>query len=377
MKNRNSLLRVTLTCLALAMSVQEGSAQTWTAAGPVPREFHSAVLNTTTNRMIVFGGVPSPTNTSGQQNLNDVWRLNGSNLTWTAVRPKGTPPAPRLAHSAVYDQDSNRMIVFGGGLGRSSPCENDVWALTDADGNGGEWIRLNPTGSAPAPRMQHASAYDPITNTMIVYGGQNCFSTIFGDVWVLSHANGKGGTPAWTQLAPAGAGPGTREISGGVTYDPTSNTLIVFGGSLSEDGIGSLQNDVWLLSNANGTGGTPTWTQLSPTGILPAARAGNSTTYDPTTNSITISGGFTVVSGGQNQPLGDTWVLSNANGLGGTPAWTQITPSIYFPEARYFHTGVYNPTTNNLTVFGGDIVDTPTITLFTNDVWVLSKANGQ
>lgn len=269
------------------------------------------------------------------------------------------------------------MIVFGGGLGRSSPCENDVWILTDADGNGGEWIRLNSTGSAPAPRMQHGSAYDPNTNTMIVYGGQNCFSTIFGDVWVLSHANGKGGTPAWKQLAPEGAGPGTREISGGVTYDPTSNTLIVFGGSLAEDGVGAPQNDVWLLSNANGTGGTPTWTQLSPTGTLPAARAGNSTTYDPTTNSITISGGFTVVSGGQNQPLGDTWVLSNANGLGGTPAWAQITPSLYFPEARYFHTGVYNPTTNKLTVFGGDIVDTPTITLFTNDVWVLSQANGQ
>jgi hypothetical protein len=367
MKNKKSMLGGALVCLALGMFVPAAVAQTWTAAGPVPREFHSAVLDTATNRMIVFGGFPSPSSTSGQQNLNDVWRLN-SNLTWTSVNPKGTPPAPRLGHSAVYDPRNNRMIVFGGGLGRSSPCENDVWVLTDANGAGGKWIQLSPSGSAPAPRMQHGSVYDSGTNTMIVYGGQNCFSTLFGDVWVLSHANGLGGTPTWTQLSPAGIGPGAREITGGVAYDSTNNILIVSGSASN----GSNENDVWVLSNANGTGGTPTWTELFPSGTLPPERAGNSTTYDPTTNTITIFGGYTT----SGQLLGDTWVLSNANGLGGAPAWNQLTPSFYFPAARYYHTGVFNPVTNNLTIFGGGVVNSST-PLFTNDVWVLSQANGQ
>lgn len=347
------------------------TAQTWTSAGPVPRIYHSAVLDASSNRMVVFGGLPS--NTSGQQNLNDVWRLNASSLAWTAVHPKGTPPAPRVGHTAVYDPGSNRMVVFGGGLGRSSPCENDVWIMTNANGTGGaaEWIQLNPNGGAPAPRMQHGSVYDPNTNTMIVYGGQNCFSTIFGDVWVLSHANGLGGTPTWTELAPTGTGPGTREIAQSIAYDAANNILIIFGAGSNGGGVGG-SNDVWVLSHANGTGGTPTWTQLSPKGTRPTARQSNSATYDSTTNSLTIFGGSDL----KSNLLGDGWVLSDANGLGGTPAWTQLNPSLYFPEARNTHTGVYNPSTNKLTVFGGIIVDTPTITLFTNDAWVLDHANG-
>jgi hypothetical protein len=143
----------------------------------------------------------------------------------------------------------------------------------------------------------------------------------------------------------------------------------VFGGNSA----GEVYNDVWLLSNANGTGGTPTWTQLLPSGTLPVARANNSTTYDPTTNSITIFGGEQI----SQQPLGDTWALSNANGLAGTPAWTQLSPSLYFPAARDFHTGVYDPSTNNLTIFGGGIITSEAPATFLNDVWILSQANGQ
>ncbi|SRR5579883_1513285 len=207
---------------------------TWASAGPIGRAFPSAVLDTTTNRMIVFGGdVAGGFNTTLPfQDLNDVWRLSSGAgvLLWTRVLPSGTPPAPRVARTAVYDAGSNRMIVFGGGLGNSSPCANDVWVLTNANGNGGTpaWIQLSPTGPAPAPRLQHVAGYDPTTNIMIVYGGNNCFSTDFGDVWTLSNANGLGGTPAWTQLSPTGVGPSPRGGARGV-YDATNNRLMVFG----------------------------------------------------------------------------------------------------------------------------------------------------
>src|SRR5262249_5332902 len=150
--------------------------------------------------------------------------------TWTALNPTGTPPSPRIQHSAVYDAANNRMIVFGGGLGSTSPCANDVWVLTDANGKSGvpAWVQLSPSGSSPAPRGHHGAVYDPNTNSMIVYGGHNCFSTDFSDVWVLSNANGLGGTPVWTQLSPTGGGPGTRQIADNITYDSTNNRLIVF-----------------------------------------------------------------------------------------------------------------------------------------------------
>ena len=340
-------------------------AQTWQPVGPSPRLSHSAVLDTTSNSAIVFGGGQIPEN-GGRINLNDVWRLN-ANLTWTALHPTGTAPQARLGHTAVYDSVNNRMTVFGGGEGSTSPCANDVWVLTNANGKGvvPAWTQLSPSGSAPAPRAQHGAAFDPASNTMIVYGGQNCFSTIFGDVWVLSNANGLGGTPTWTQLSPVGGGPGAREVQGGVAYDSANNRFIVFGGSTAN-------NDVWVLSSANGQGGTPTWTQLSPAGTLPPARAENSTVYDPKSNRLTIYGGADAA----NNILQDTWVLTNANGLGGTPTWTQSVSLPLLPAGRFAHTAVYNSKTNKMTIYGG-LASISGPSVIANDVWVLSHANGQ
>jgi hypothetical protein len=365
---RYKLYFMDLLILMPVMLIGSVTAQTWTAVGPVPRWAHSAVLDTTTNAMVVFGGQIPGTNDTGHVNLNDVWRLNHG-LTWTELKPTGTPPAGRVEHSAVYDELNNRMIVFGGAEGNAAPCANDVWVLTTATGLGGTpaWLQLSTTGGPPAPRAQHGAVYDPNTNSMIVYGGQDCFSTTFGDVWVLSDANGLGGGPTWTQLFPAGSGPGAREISGGVAYDPTSNRLIVFGGQSS---TGVLENDVWVLSNANGQGGTPTWTQLFPSGSLPAARTDHATVYDSIHNRLIIVGG-----GGNISLLNDVWVLTNANGLGGTPVWRQLGPFSLFAEARAWHSSVYNPTTNKITIFGGATVAGALAA--TNDAWVLSHANGK
>jgi hypothetical protein len=317
--------------------------------------------------MIIFAGYAGSPNTNSTQNLNDVWRLNLTNSAWTQVKPKGTAPAGLVGPSAVYDPVSNRMIVFGGGLGRSSPCTNDVWALTNANGSGGTpaWIHLNPSGTAPGSRMQHGAVYDPTTNSMIVFGGQNCFVASYSDVWVLSNANGVSGTPTWTQLFPSGTGPGIREIWHSIAYDPNSNTLMFFGASITGP-----SNDFWILSNANGQGGTPVWTELTPSGPLPPVRGNNSMTYDPATNVATIFGGTDV----NANLLGDTWALSNANGTGGTPVWTQLaTGSTYFPEARAGATAVYSSSANKMTIFGGEVTSPG---LFTNDVFVLSHANG-
>src|SRR5438445_13829986 len=102
-------------------------------------------------------------------------------------------------------------------------------------------------------RAERRTAYDPKTNRMILFGGNpnvgNCFG-VANDLWVLTNGNGQGGTRAWIQLTPPTAGP-TRQ-SPSVVYDPSSNTLISFGGLT--DACGSPTNDVWLLRGANGFG---------------------------------------------------------------------------------------------------------------------------
>lgn len=375
----NALLATVLS-LAVVALVPTAQAQKWVQEQPLTpeaRTLHSAVLDPTTDVMIIFAG--RGLFDSGNLDRNDVWILTRAtgpedpdNLsTWAQLQPAGTPPAPRLEHSALYDQTSNRMIIFGGGLGNTSPCANDVWVLDNANGSGGTptWTSLSPSGSAPSPRAQHGAIYDSASNRMTIFAGQNCFSTLFNDTWVLTNANGLGGTPTWTQLATAGMPPSPREISG-AGYDAGTNRMIVFGGAST----GGLLSDVWVLTNANGLGGTSTWIQLSPSGTGPAARSRHSTVYDPATNTLIIFGG----GGAGSTEFGDTWALSNANGVGGTPTWTQVLPSGTLPLPREGHSAVYDPVNNRLVLFGGGISDVVTGGLTAvNDVFVLTRASGK
>ncbi len=356
-----------ISLLILLPVVQAQTVQpTWTqllpAGSPVEREAHSAVYDEAHNRMIIFGG------RSLTGSLNDAWILSnadglGGSPSWIPLTP-GVGPSPRAFHSAVYDSANNRMIVFGG-----EPSSNDVWVLSNANGLGGTpaaWTQLSPTGAIPNRRLGHSAVYDAANNKMIIFGGEmslGVFSAILDDIWVLSNANGLGGTPTWTQVSPvspAGA-PMGREMHSAV-YDAAHNRMVVFGGFASNY---MLAQDVWVLSNANGLGGAPAWTQLSPTGAIPSlSRDLHSAVYDTSTNKMTVFGGIA-----NFMFVNDVWVLSNANGLGGTPAWTQlqITPTSG-PSVREGHSAVYHSATSSMTVFGGRLVQG-----WAKDVWVLSS----
>jgi hypothetical protein len=358
--------------------VSQAAAQTWTELFPIggppnERNFHSAVYDPATNRMIMFGGAPY--HEAGAPTLyNDVWVLSNadgaeaSTPTWTQLNPTGGGPNPRGFHSAVYDPATNRMIVFGGdpSIGYCFYRTNDVWVLENANGLGGtpNWLQLNTTGGPPSPRGLHSAVYDPATNRMIMFGGNNACEPANNDVWVLENANGHGGTPNWIQLTPSGAVPiPVPGASSGhaAVYDQANNRMIVF------EGFWCCTNDVYVLENANGIGGTPNWIQLSPSGTPPEERAHQTTVYDSGTNRMILFGGLVGGVGFAN----DLWVLSNANGLGGIPEWIQLSPAGGPPVVRDGHIAIYNPAANRMTVFGGR-----TSGFGLNDVWVLTYANG-
>ena len=339
-------------------------AQVWTQYGPAARFSHTAVFDPTTGKMIVFAGQNSATNT----NLNDLWLETTStqkNLTSSRLLPSGTLPSGRFGHVATYDPNSNRMTIFGGGTGLPAPCLNDVWILANANGEGGTptWISATPRGASPAARMRHTGVYDPTTNSMIVFGGNNCSTGYFNDVWVMSNANGESGRHLWTQLQPSGTPPAARESASAI-YDSVNNIMVVYGG----DAGGANFGDVWLLLNANGSSGTPTWEQVTPSGTTPLSRSGHTATYDSANNRMTIFGGFH-----NTVALSDSWVLTFANGIGGTPAWTQITTTGTAP-ALGFHTAVYDPSSNDMYVFAGS---SSAAKLAGDDhAFTLSSANG-
>ena len=363
-----------LFCSALLFSGQAfGQSQTWTQLSPSgglpPARISPTAVMDNLNNMIVFGGFAN--GVGAPPLFNDVWVLSdadggGSASSWTQLMPQGAAPQKRAVHSSVYDPVTNSMIVFGGNLsvGNCFIETNDLWMLANANGTGGTptWAQISPAGAPPSIRDGHSAVYDAANSRMIVFGGRVECSSANAEVWVLVNANGVGGTPTWTQLTPAaGPGPAARGFHSAV-YDPGSNRMIVFGGGTDT----AFVNDVWVLSNANGLGGAPTWTQLTPAGTLPFDRASHSATYDPVANTMTIFAGST------NAPVGvenDTWMLTNANGLGGAPTWTQLQPSGGPPSRRDNHSAVFNASTKRMVVFGGGDAVAP---IGLNDTWVLN-----
>jgi len=83
-------------------------------------------------------------------------------------------------------------------------------------------------------------------NRMIILGGGPLSGGSFNDVWVLTNANGLG-TPAWTKLRPTSVLPGTRYFTSAV-YDAINNQMMVFAGTNDE----AAYFVTWVLSDANG-----------------------------------------------------------------------------------------------------------------------------
>ena len=344
------------------------SAQSWvqlTPTGQAPIiSPKNAVYDAGGNHMIVFGGgfIPRNNLTTVLSNANGL----GGTPAWIQLSPSGQLPPVRSHHTVVYDSANNILMTYGGftGSGDGQPFVNDVWTLANANGQGGPgWSQLAPTGGPPTQRAEHTAVYDPTSNRMIVFGGctgngsSDC-NTDLNDTWVLTYANGLGGIPQWIHLQPQGTLPSARNLHTAV-YDSASNRMIVFGG-LTGNGGGTVLSDVWVLTNANGLGATSQWIQLAPTGSIPA-RYSHTATYDAVSGSMTVFSG--VINGSDTN---DVWVLTNANGTGGAPAWNQLSPAGGPPLPRDSADAVYDPTTNRMTVFGGPL----------SDVWFLTNANG-
>jgi PKD repeat protein len=234
-----------------------GGSPVWsqiTVTNPQDRVNHSALYNSANDLMIVFGGQHGSYGTDE----NDIRLLSNavgitSPSTWTALSPTGGPPGVRSGHTAIYDQASNRMTVFGGvelisALPYNHYEYNDLWVLSDANGLGTPtWTQLTPSGDLPFPRQAHSAVYDSANNRMLVYGGSN-FSettqshTYLGDLWELTGSNGLDGTPAWSQPSSSGASPGPRAYHT-AAMDVANQRMIVFGG---QDEI-TTTNRIWVL----------------------------------------------------------------------------------------------------------------------------------
>ncbi|HKQ58675.1 MAG TPA: kelch repeat-containing protein [Candidatus Eisenbacteria bacterium] len=197
---------------------------------------------------------------------------------------------------------------------------------------------LPAPGAAPVRRRQHTAVRDSLRNRMIVYGGWDGAPSY--DVWALS----LGANPSWSLILPDQS-PIAR-YGHSTIYDPIRDRLLVFGGYDN-----ARRNDVWALSLS----GTPTWTQLFPTGNPPQVRRYHTAIYDPVRDRMIVHGGA-----GETVDLNDVWALE----LAGTPRWVSLGGG---PRRNKQHAAVYDPVRDRMLTFGGTLADG---TLY-NEVWAM------
>ncbi len=264
------------------------------ATGPTARAGHTAIYNETINKMVVFGGSFDP---NGDGLTNELWALSntdaeGASPEWAQTAIPGSPPA-RWGHAAVYDSEEDLMILFGGTSQTGGGLQNDVWVLSKATKNPA-WQKIEPTGTLPLRRCCFAFSYDPAGKRLIIFGGfgggANARPTPLADLWTLSFdstfQNG-----AWKNLDPSGGGAPTARCCAVSLF--TGDKLLLFGGgsfqAASDDKIHALTLQSSTFVSADGPSGGP-----SPRNFPTA-----------------VSAGFFLLFGGSGSsgPLNDLWRL--------------------------------------------------------------------
>jgi len=300
--------------------VYDFNTNSWTFMNPTtrpsPRSEHAMAYDAQSDRIIMFGGfVGMPTV------FADTWAYDFNTNTWTDLT-SGMAPSGRVHPAMAYDDESDRVVLFGGSTGAES---DETWAY-DFETN--TWTDVTPT-ARPFGRSGHAMAYDAQSDRVVLFGGLGQFGPR-NDTWAYDF-----NTNVWTNLDPA-THPSAR-VSHSMTYDTESDRVILFGGD-----PGVLNDETWTYDlDAN------VWENASPaTG--PAARSGHALLYDAQSDRIVLFGGLTFIGGFVDLPS-DTWAYDTD-----TNEWTNANPQEPGPPGRWRHAIAYDAESDRVILFGGD-----------------------
>lgn len=341
-----------------AASASDGA---WLQLPPAALAFSSAIYDPVRNRMVIFGGA------DGSGYRNEVWALTLAGVpAWSQLGTSGTPPPGRDGHTAVYDPVRDRMIVFGGYFSDSTGHYlNDLWALSLAGAP--SWTQLAPVGTPPHGRWGVTAIYEPVRDSVIVFGGYYYDGTphFLSEVWALSLRD----SVRWDRVLAGGSAPPGRYGQTAV-YVPGRDSMLVFGGFYYDGSPYKPQflNDVWVLSLRD----YPAWSRVTPTGATPSVHYGHAAVFDTVGQRMIVFGGSYYASSPDFPTfLNDAWALSLTDG---GAAWSRLAPTGNPPGGRSNHVAVWDPTNSRVIEYGGTTADGGPSIL--NDAWALALVDG-
>ena len=250
-----------------------------TSAGPASRTMGRLTYDRARQRLVMYGGRVGRTETPS----DETWELDAT--TWRRV--SGEPAGPTVHVEMVYDAARNTTIRFGGALRGSRGFEwpTDTWAWS-----GAAWIRVATDG--PPGRAAAGMVYDSRRQEIVLFGGQGEApgpgqeQPVFNDTWIW---NGRAWRLATTE------GPPARAFHA-MTFDERRGVALLHGGNFRE----LVFDDLWAWDGAR-------WTKMQPAGATPGARRLHSIAYDAARDRTVLYGGSAPRPGGGTDVYGDVW----------------------------------------------------------------------
>ena len=332
---RVALVLISLFLLSIVPGTAIAQESVWTemapATSPPARGIHAMAYDAESDRIVLFGGTVGFE--SGR--MDDIWTYDFNANTWTNRNP-GTRPSPRGAHAMAYDEESDRVILFGGDV--PGP---ETWAYNF---NANTWTNMSPVVQ-PAAWYFVDMAYDAESDRIVLFGG--CAGDSFlacppdtrGETWSYDHnAN------AWTNMNP-GTSP-SRRLLHRMAYDAESDRIVLFGGILGNREFDVL-GDTWAYDfNAN------SWTEMNPD-MTPSWQDTHDVVYDANADRVILYGGF---------DRSDTWAYDFDSD-------TWIRTDTGMPSRRWVARMAYDTESDRIVLFGGHTGSFPNNIVGIDETW--------
>lgn len=245
---------------------------------PKAREKAAMAYDEATGKIVLFGG------RRDQLLYGDTWEWDGH--SWTEIQPAHSPPA-RCCHAMAYDPAQKKVLLYGGWDFHSNAFFSDTWAW-----DGHDWTHLRTASIYPAGG--HGLVDFPSSGMVItVPSSQNAMT------WRWNGAD-------WKMIP---SEPSPARADAGSAYDPSTRTVLLFGGASAN----GLLNDLWSFDGQ-------VWNPLALSSP-PPVRYGHVMFYDLKRRSIMIFGGAS-----QAGLLDDMWEIRLPSNLSGLISRGTLTP---------------------------------------------------